>query len=248
MTIPWQTTPLDLEISSTYVDVWLTSTELKEEQVQEYKKLLSTAELARAEKFVPDHKRREYIITRGVLKQALSRITGLAASGLDFSYGGHGKPYLDINLAGKNIAFNVSHSYGVALVAITRGGRLGIDVEKIRPEVDWRDLAKRFFSESEFQALDRCPDGSSLKSFFTCWTRKEAFVKAVGDGVARGLSGFDVSIDPNETAGSLNIRWPDEDAAQWSIRNIPVPGNYTAALAVDRPNCLVRLWHGRFGL
>ncbi len=243
MTSVWQTTPRDLEISSTHVDVWLTSTDPGEEQVQKYKKLLSATEIARADKFVPGHKRREYIITRGVLKQVLSRVTGLDASGLDFSYGDHGKPYLDINRAGKNIAFNVSHSHGMALVAITLGGRLGVDVEKIRPELDWLDLAERYFSASEYQALSKCPNDSSLMSFFTCWTRKEAFVKAVGDGIARGLSEFDVSIDPDESAGLLNIRWQGEDAAEWSIKNIPIHGDYVAALAVDRPDCLVRLWH-----
>ena len=246
MTGAWQITPDDLDISSDHVDVWLTSTELGEQQVQEYKKSLSVAELARAEKFTTDYKYKEFIVARGLLRQVLSRMTGLDICGFDFNHGKHGKPYLDSNVAGKNIAFNVSHSHGMALVAITPGGRLGVDLEKIRPEVEWQALAKRFFSAAEFQALNGCPDDSRLKSFFTCWTRKEAFVKAVGDGIARGLREFDVSIDPDESAGLLNIRWQGEDAADWTIKNIPVRGNYAAALAVDRPDCRVRLWRASY--
>ena len=246
MTDTWQTAPDDLEISPHHVDIWLISTELGEEQVRAYRQSLTQAELARARKFKPVFKYREYIVTRGLLRQALSRVSGLDMAGIDFDYGEHGKPCLGSGMPGEAIAFNVSHSHGLALVALTLGGRLGVDLEKIRTEVEWRSLARRYFSGAEFRALDEFPEDLRLKAFFTCWTRKEAFVKALGAGVAYGLKEFDVSIDPDEAYAALTLRRPDEDAARWLIKNIPVPGNHVAALALDRPACHFRLWRAHF--
>ena len=238
----WQTAPDDLEISPHHVDIWLISTELGEEQVQVYRQSLTQAELARAQMFKPASKYREYIVTRGLLRQALSRVSGLDMAGIDFDCGEHGKPCLGTGEHGEAIAFNVSHSHGLALVALTLGGRLGVDLEKIRTEVEWRSLAQKYFSGAEARALDRYPRDSCMEAFFTCWTRKEAFVKALGAGIAYGLKEFDVSIDPDEAYAALTIRRREEDAARWLIKNIPVPGNYVAALALDRPACRFRLW------
>ena len=246
MTETWQTEPSDLGISPQHVDIWLTSTELGEEQARAYRESLSQGELARAQKFESDAKYREYIVTRGLLRQVLTSMAGLDIAGVDFLDGEHGKPCLDSRVAGETIAFNVSHSHGLALVALTPEGRLGVDLEKIRPEVDWLPLARRYFSGTEFRALDEFPEDLRLKAFFTCWTRKEAFVKALGAGVAYGLKEFDVSIDPDEAYAALTLRRPDEDAARWLIKNIPVPGNHVAALALDRPACHFRLWRAHF--
>ena len=229
MTETWQTAPSDLGISPQHVDIWLTSTELGEEQARAYRESLSQGELERAQKFKSDAKYREYIVTRGLLRQVLTSMAGLDIAGVDFLDDEHGKPCLDSSVAGETVAFNVSHSHGLALVALTPGGRLGVDLEKIRPEVDWRPLARRYFSGAEFRALDEFPEDLRLKAFFTCWTRKEAFVKALGAGVAYGLKEFDVSIDPDEAYAALTLRRPDEDAARWLIKNVPVPGNHVAA-------------------
>ena len=243
MTKTWQTAPDDLELLPHHVDIWLTSTEPEEEQVRAYAKYLSQAELARAQKFRPKTAYREYIITRGLLRQALSETAGLDLGGVDFMYGEHGKPCLDARVSEETVAFNVSHSHGLALVALTLGGRLGVDLEKIRPEVEWRELAGRYFSEAEFRDLENRPQGDGLKAFYACWTRKEAFVKALGAGVSYGLKQFDVSVGPEEDYAALTIRSQDEDAAAWLVKNLPVPDSHVAALAVDRPACGFRLWH-----
>ena len=145
-------------------------------------------------------------------------------------------------MSGETIAFNVSHSHGLALVALTLGGRLGVDLEKTRPEVEWRELAARYFAEAEIRALENRPQGDGLKAFYACWTRKEAFVKALGAGVSHGLKEFDVSVGPDEEYAALTIRSQDEDAAGWLIKNLPVPADYVAALAADRPACKFRFW------
>ena len=242
MTETWQTAPDDLEISPRHVDVWLTSTRAGDAQVRAYAKSLSREELARAQKFRSKTGYREYIVTRGLLRQALSSAAGLDLAGVEFQYGEHGKPHLDPCMAGNAVAFNVSHSHGLALVALTPGGRLGVDLEKVRPEVEWRDLAGRYFSGAEYRALEGRPEEDGRKAFFACWTRKEAFVKALGAGVSYGLGEFDVSVDPEQDSADLTLRSGDEDAAGWLIRNLPVPAGYAAALALDRPACRFRLW------
>ena len=239
----WQTPPDNLEISPRHVDVWLTSTEKGEAQIRAYAMSLSKAELARAQKFRSKTGYREYIVTRGLLRQVLSETAGLDLAGVDFMYGEHGKPCLDARVSAKTIAFNVSHSHGLALVALTLGGRLGVDLEKIRPEVEWQELAGRYFAEAEIRALDNRPQGDGLKAFYACWTRKEAFVKALGAGVSYGLKQFDVSVGPEEDYAALTVRSQDEDAAGWLVKNLPVPDSHVAALAVDRPACSFRLWH-----
>ena len=246
MTETWQTAPDDLEVSPRHVDVWLTSTQAGEEQVRAYAKYLSQAELARAQKFRSKTGYREYIVTRGLLRQVLSETAGPDLAGVDFMYGEHGKPWLDARVSGKTIAFNVSHSHGLALVALTLGGRLGVDLEKIRPEVEWQDLAERYFAEAEVRALENRPQGDGLKAFYVCWTRKEAFVKALGAGVSYGLEQFDVSVGPEEDYADLTIRSQDEDAAGWLIKNLPVPDSHAAAVAVDRPAGSFRLWHAAY--
>ena len=238
----WKIAPDGLEISADHVDVWLASTDPGERQIREYKALLSPAELARMEKFRVEFKYREYIVTRGLLRRVMTKMTGLDVTGIDFDYGEHGKPSFPVCAESGSAAFNVSHSHGLALVALTLGGRLGVDLERIRPKAEWRSLAEHYFSAAEIQALNGYPGESGLKAFFTCWTRKEAFVKALGAGVSYGLKEFDVSIDPDEADAALTIRSEDEDAARWLIKKLPVPASHVAALALDRPVCNIRLW------
>lgn len=244
MNTTWQTAPDGLEISAHHVDIWMASTDPAEQQLRTYRALLSPAELTRLEKFRVEFKSREYIVTRGLLRQVLAQTAGLDITGVEFDYCEHGKPSLAGHAGGENIAFNVSHSHGVILVALTLGGRLGVDLEKIRPKVEWRSLAEHYFSALEVRALDGYPGEAGRKAFFTCWTRKEAFVKAQGAGISYGLKEFDVSIDPDEAYAALAIRSEEEDAARWLIKNLPVPATHVAALALDRPAVHFRLWRG----
>ncbi len=231
-----------MRVDPHHVDVWLTSTELGEERVQDYLKMLTSAELARAQKFKSEAKYREYVITRGLLRRMLCEVAGLDLSGVDFSYGEHGKPCLPGSASTKAVAFNVSHSHGLALVALAAGGRLGVDLERIRPEAAWQELAERYFSRAECRALQAQAPDQRRRAFFTCWTRKEAFVKALGAGVSYGLKEFDVSVDPAEACARLTLRRADEHAGGWLLKNLQVPTGYTAALAIDRPACDFRLW------
>ena len=237
----WQTAPERLDLSPHYVDIWLTSTELEEERVRGYAKSLTETELGRARKFKSATKYREYVITRGLLRELLHKVADLDLAGVDFSYGAHDKPCL----AGRaDIVFNVSHSHGLALVALAAGGRLGVDLEQVKPGVAWWGLAERYFSAAEGRALQARAPSARQRACCACWTRKEAFVKALGTGLSLGLKTFDVSVDPDATEVGLNLRLPDEDANNWLIKSLPAPPGYVAALAIDRAGCQVRLWRG----
>ncbi len=238
----WRAAPAGLPISAEDVDVWLTSTELGDGQIAFYRGFLSANEIARAERFSVTSKYNEFVVSRGLLKSRLSILTGIKADALELKRGEHNKPYTDELICGKKVAFNVSHSQGLALVAITLGDRLGIDLEKISREVAWEPLARRFLSAFEYRALSEQPEDNRMRSFFTCWARKEAFVKALGDGIAYGLKEFDVSVDPEEPARLLNTRRQGREAMTWSMQDIPVNEDYVAALAIDRPDCRIRLW------
>ncbi len=235
----WQTAPERLDLSPYHVDVWLTSTELEEERVYSYAKSLTETELGRARKFKLAAKYREYVITRGLLRELLYKVAGLDLAGVDFSYGAHGKP----GLAGRaDIVFNVSHSHGLALVALATGGRLGVDLEQVKPGVAWRELAERYFSAAEGRALQARAPSEHPRAGCACWTRKEAFIKALGAGLSHGLTQFDVSVDPDAAEVGLTLRITGEDANDWQLRNLPMPPRYHAALALDRPACKPRLW------
>ncbi len=223
--------------SARYVDLWLTSTELAEEQLRAHWEILSPEERVQAERFKPADKRREYAAARGMLRQALAAMTGAPAAGFRFRQDERGKPVLCRGGDGLDIAFNVSHSHGMALAAVALGGKLGVDLEKIRADVNWQGLARRFFSAAERRALDDLPVEKRLESFFECWTRREALVKGTGAGIARGFQAFDGAGGTEAPATA-----PAAPTAAWEIKNIPAPQGYAAALAVDRRGLCLRLW------
>ena len=245
----WQTMPDGLQAAEGWVDVWLTSTRLAEERVAAYGASLSESERARAEKIALASKRQEFVVARGLLRQMLSRVAGLTAAerGLEFQQDGRGKPGL---AGGGPIAFNLSHSQGLALAALTIGGNVGVDLEQIRPEGDWQALARRFFTAAESRAIDACSPARRARAFFACWTRKEAFVKAAGSGIAEGFKACAVSVDPDEPArllrpGPAEVGSGAEGAAWW-LTDLPAPAGYAAALAC-RPACRLRLWSPPLG-
>src|SRR5919199_1621700 len=136
---------------------------------------------------------------------------------LCFTYGRHGKPALATGTGGVPLRFNVSHSHGLALYAITRDREVGVDVERIRPEVAQEKIAERFFSPREVTVLRALPTPLQATAFFACWTRKEAYIKATGDGLSLSLKQFDVSLAPGEPVALLHTIWDPQEAARWAL-------------------------------
>lgn len=235
----WSKAPADLQLSADHIDIWSTHLDLSEQEVKAFAQTLSADEISRAKKFTFANKYREYVVSRGLLRAALASLTSNRAKDFHFDYTEHDKPYLQ----SVDISFNVSHSHDFALVAIGLKRNIGVDIEKIRENVEYEKLAKRFFSGFEHAALMQVPKRQRERVFYTIWTRKEAFVKAIGKGIAFGLSEFDVSIEADEPAALLRTRWDEKAVEKWKLANISVEDGYVAALASDGGDFDLRYWH-----
>lgn len=237
----WIKAPEDLRLNTAFIDIWRSEVALSPGKIQDYHELLSEEEKERADKFTFPDKFEEYVVTRGLLRTALAHVLNQEAGSFVFDYTAERKPYLDKRYEEQRIAINVSHSHGQVLVAISLDRNIGIDIEKIRENVDYRKLAKRFFSSAEYEALVLY-QGDPLEAFFATWTRKEAFVKAVGKGIAFGLSEFDVNIDPLDAPRMLVTRWRADDVHKWHMKKIDTEQGYLATLVADGGKYKTRLW------
>jgi 4'-phosphopantetheinyl transferase len=154
----------------------------------------------------------------------------------------HGKPALDSGGRPANLRFNLSHSHGLALFAFTLGGEVGVDVEYIRPSLREMDLAQRFFSPQEVDALRTLLKASQREMFFHCWTRKEAYIKAQGEGLSIDLASFAVSLAPDHFAHLPIIGNDGPEAGRWWLRAL-VPGDgYVGAVAAEGADWSLTLW------
>jgi len=190
---------------------------------------LAPDEAARAARFRFSRHRRRYTVARGVLRELVAGYLGIQPGEVAFRYGARGKPHL---AGGGDLELNLSHSSELAVVGFARGAGLGIDVERLRSMPRGLDIAERFFSAAERRALAALPEERRESSFFRCWTRKEAYLKAVGDGITVSLAGFDVTLAPEEPPRILHVDGDPGRGAAWSLVHLePAPG-YLGALAL----------------
>lgn len=194
-------------------------------------RLLSPAELSRARRFRLDRDRLAYIARRAVLRQLLAGYLRSEAGSLQFVHGSQGKPALAASQSGERLYFNLSHSGRAAIFAVTRLGEIGIDLESIQPMAGLEKIAEHFFSGREVAALRHLPSQERLGAFFACWTRKEAFIKALGGGLSISLDSFEVSLLPGQPARILHVRHDPEEARRWSLYDLRPARGYAAALA-----------------
>lgn len=194
---------------------------------------LSDDERRRAGRYYFQSDCEHFIVARGVLRSILSSYLGVEAHELRFGYGAYGKPSLMLPSDAADLRFNLSHAGGLALYAVTRDRAIGIDLEYLRADMECMQIAARFFSPREHAMLCALPAAARLEAFFTCWTRKEAYIKARGEGMALPLDQFDVSLTPGEPAQLLGVRRDLDDPGLWSLQGFsPRPG-YIAAVAVE---------------
>ena len=239
----WLSPIPDMELPPDAVHVWRTATEVPESRVAALHGLLAPDERARADRFIFEADRRRYIVARGVLRTLLGRYLRVEPATLVFRYGAHDKPSLAETPGGRDVRFNLSHSYGWALHAFAVGREVGVDVERIRPETDITGVAEYSFSPAEVASLRSVPEGQRREAFFNCWTRKEAFIKAHGEGISLGLSRFDVTLRPGEPAALLRFDQDPAEAARWSMRALDAGAGYKAALAVEGEGWDLKCWH-----
>jgi 4'-phosphopantetheinyl transferase len=211
------------------IHLWLVPLDASPDTAASLEALLAPDEKTRAARFrFPEH-RLSFIVARGMLRVLLGFYLGRAAADVEFSYTDFGKPRL---LGNSDIRFNVSHSGSFALYAMTRYGELGVDVEQHRVMDDLESIAERFFTPGELSDLLNVPLDGRTAAFFRCWTRKEAFVKAVGEGLSIPLDSFRVSIDSGE---ACLLHAPPSESERWSLYDVTPMNGYAAALMAERP-------------
>lgn len=202
-------------------------------------RLLSDSERERAARYLHAPAREQFTITRARLRLLLGRTLGIDPACVSFGTSNTGKP----TLPGTGLSFNVSHTQGLALIALAGGREVGVDVERVRTQPTHLDMATRYFTPGESQRLNALPPAESERAFFHVWTRKEAFLKAIGLGLAHGLERFEVSVPPDEPCRLLHIDGDAGTAAGWTLMNLEPAAGYVGALAVEGRGYRVEL-HG----
>jgi 4'-phosphopantetheinyl transferase len=217
------------DLQSDVAHIWTRPLEVPAQLQEACFELLSIEERERAARYRVPRPRTDFIVTRGTLRLLLAGYLGMAPQELSFRYSEHGKPLID---GPSDLRFNVSHTDGLALLGFVRTRAIGVDVEKITASPDARKLAERFFSVRERQFLEKLSGDDLHAAFFRCWTRKEAYVKARGEGLSLPLHEFDVSVAAGESHALLATRPDSSEAGRWTLRDLPVESGYAAALAV----------------
>ena len=244
---PWCLPPETLILGSDEVHVWRATLDQTASQIESFRHTLAADEQARAERFYFQRDREHFIVARGMLRSLLGFYLNKAPECLSFRYSSHGKPALAWESGGDAVRFNLSHSHGVALYAVTRGREVGIDLEYIRSDLEVEQIAERFFSRREIATLRALPIDLRTYAFFLCWTRKEAYLKARGEGLSLPLDQFDVSLIPGEPAALLSTHRDSHEALRWSLQELtPTPG-YAATLAVEGHGWHLACWRALTG-
>ncbi|HEX4606542.1 MAG TPA: 4'-phosphopantetheinyl transferase superfamily protein [Candidatus Angelobacter sp.] len=224
------------------VDVWRIGLVQPEAVIQHYREFLAAIEIERADRFYFAKDRNRFTVARGVMRQLLGRYLGVGPHEIEFAYGPHGKPSLAAPQDASDIRFNLSHSGEIALLAVARNVELGVDVEQIRADFATGEIATRFFSPEECAKLASLPADETVGAFFNCWTRKEAYIKARGEGLFIPLDSFEVAFAPGEEAALLQVKSGDEFFSRWRFHALHPGAGYKAALAVEGSDHGLRLW------
>jgi 4'-phosphopantetheinyl transferase len=177
-----------------------------------------------------------------VLRALLGRYLKLEPAKVQFVYNAWGKPTLAPGSGQAALQFNVSHSGELALYAFARQAEVGIDIEFIRTDLDYEEIAERFFSSHERATLRSLPAQVKGESFFRCWTRKEAYIKAKGQGLSIPLDQFSVTLRPGEPARLLHVQGDPQAAQRWSIQELAPDSGYLAALVVEGDGWQPKCW------
>ncbi len=235
---PLEPSPTPPPLLANEVHVWTFGLRRPPDQVRELAKVLSPDEEARAARFAFERLRVEATVARGVLRQILGAYLGVGPAALAFEINPQGKP----SLAGYSLHFNLSHSGGRAVCAVTRAGPVGVDLELIRSDFDCVGLARQSFSAAEQLTLARAPGAEQVRLFFRCWSFKEAYIKGRGGGLSIPLDAFDVPLGPDHAQQAVLARdsW-STDGAGWYLRELSLDPRFAAAVALRHAGFDVRL-------
>jgi 4'-phosphopantetheinyl transferase len=236
---------LDGNLPDDEVHVWQVDLIAWEKNAGSLFEQLDSEERERAVRFKFPAPRNQFVISRALLRQCLAQYLQVDAREVRFRTAGNGKPELagDLGPYSDDIRFNLSHTQGVTVFAVVRHRQVGVDVERIREDTNALELAERFFSHQEVQWLRSQPASEHIPSFFSCWTAKEAYIKAHGEGLSMPLSGFGVLpvVGAADSKLQLTVYDDPQESQRWSILQLNLGPTLRAALAVEGQGCKVRI-------
>ncbi len=238
----WPSPPTHPDLADDEIHVWCAGLDKLVSDLPAFAGPLSESERKRADRFQFDRDRNRFIVRHGLLRMILGRYLNIEPARVAFAYESRGKPLLHGPAVTPPFHFNLSHSNGLALIAGTRQAALGVDVERVRfiPEAD--QIAAKFFSPREGAMLHAIPAEQKMEAFFHCWTRKEAYLKATGEGIADALPRIEVSLSPGQPARLLRINGDTQAASLWSLSALaPAPG-FVGAMAIKTGRLKLACW------
>lgn len=239
---PWQDADLRPILGHAETHLWLVSVTEFATKRGRLAASLSEKERERAARFRFDRDRNRFIVRRAALRDVLSRYMEVTAKEIRFSVMARGKPRLADGLGDHEVRFNDSSSADWALIGVARKREIGVDLERIDPARADPKIAEHFFAPGEIDVLRDLSGRAWLEGFFNCWTRKEAFVKSLGEGLYFPLDAFEVTLAPGEPARLLSMRGTERNVSRWAMKAIQGPPGYVAALASEGEIGAVRCW------
>lgn len=226
----WAPGPAAPRLLKHEVHIWRVPLDTAEGVVQRYANVLSPGERARAEDCPLDQQRAHFVVAHGAVRALLAKYTGQAATDIRLTCSPRGRPFLADQPRGRDeIDFNLTHSGGLALIALARTGRVGVDLEKIRSDIDHASMAKRFLGPGEDALIESLPEHAGRRAFYTRWTRREAYAKAADIPIPRVLDDTD------------SVRLP-VSVGCWKLHDLPVGQDYCGTVATDGTRTSMRCW------
>ncbi|MCM0081530.1 4'-phosphopantetheinyl transferase superfamily protein [Geomonas sp. Red32] len=213
------------------VDILYFPLDVSDGEAGRLRAFLTAAELRRGNRLIDEVRRRRFFVGRGILREELGYALGRPPADIELREGAFGKPRLVEEP--EPVSFSVAHAEEHLLIALARGRQVGIDLELVRQEIQFAEMARRYFSEREKEELFSLPADQQLAAFYRCWTRKEAYLKGTGTGFSQLSTGFDVSLLPGEPAGLLAHRGRPDEPAKWILADLALPAPFCAAVAVE---------------
>jgi 4'-phosphopantetheinyl transferase len=244
MIMNWQQNQTPPPLLDEVVHIWCASLRVSSQRLNDLWYLLLDDEKKKANKFISVQAKEGFIISRGILRLLLSKYLGIAPEKLVLKQGEYGKPYVQPDTEQLSLEFNISHSKDLVLLAFTLRNQIGIDIEYIQKDFSYEEIAPHFFSKQENITLSVLPKEQQREAFFTCWTRKEAFIKAIGEGLSFPLDKFDVDLTTNEENRPLPVYIHNERVTNkvYSLYALYPARDYVAALALDALSHKICKW------
>jgi 4'-phosphopantetheinyl transferase len=230
------------DLSDAAVHIWAASLDVPPERLATLAATLSDDERHRAVQFRRHWLSARYVAGRGQLRELLGGYLEVPPRVIEFAYDAHGRPRIARPNHHPSLHFNVTHSSSLALYAVSLISRVGIDVEEKRSFADMAPIARQNFSAAELRSLDAEPPADYVAAFYRCWTRKEAYLKATGNGLSTPLDSFDVSVAQRDPPALLRVEGDDGAPQRWAIVHQEPTSRFVGALAVETPHPDVHFW------